>query len=205
MNRTSSRSACRWASTIILAAANKYRSRLLLPPGLSCVLALLKALQHKCTSCLWIPLGSAHCAAPRAETPQVMVIKYISSTWSQSRITAMEEKSFLGPGNNRYTTSNHLATFNTCLLALLSKPPSHTSMHIGTKHPRTWDMKVTGWVGLAPVPPGAPHVFSSWQCAQHKHTSDYRITYLVSCDKAGGNLIENDTALRIKRRSPFSC
>lgn len=42
------------------------------------------------------------------------------------------------------------------------------------------------------------------QSAQHKHTSGYGITYLVRCDKAGGNLIENNTALRMKR-SPFSC
>ena len=59
--------------------------------------------------------------------------------------------------------------------------------------------------GLAPMPSRAPHLCPSRQSAQHKHMSGYHITYLVRCDKAGGNLIENNTAVRIKRRSPFSC
>lgn len=44
-----------------------------------------------------------------------------------------------------WTTPNNLATFQRCFLPLFWKSPSHTSLLMGTKSPKTWDMQVTCW------------------------------------------------------------
>lgn len=202
----SSRPACRCTSTILLAAANKCPGRLVLPPGFSCFLAQPWPLQHGCISYLWIPLGSASCAAPRAETPPVMVIKQIWYKVKKQDHSHRKKKVFWA----QQTTAG-LCQATSLHLIIVCCPFSQSQPLIlhALGHKRPQDIRcashlLNSRVLIASVTSRSSQSCPYWQFAQHKHTSGYYLTYLLRCNKAWDKLIEKNAALRSKR-STFSC